>query len=183
MARSDGPPRAALIAALVLAIGAVGAILAVAAIRRAPQQPVALPAVPAPQAQDSPCRALLDALPQRLGDFQRAPIAEPAPAGTAAWRTGSGGEPVVLRCGLERPADFVVGSPVQAVDRVQWFREAADPRSASPSGRSTWYTVDRPVYIALTLPPGSGPTPIQQVSDLIERTVEAVPIRPAPARG
>ena len=175
MADSEGPPRAVLIAALVLAVGVIGVILAIAATRHPPPQPVAIPAVPAPRAQDPACRAVLEALPQRLGDYQRAPIAQPAPPGTAAWRAASGGEPVVLRCGLDRPADFAVGSPIQLVDRVQWFEVRQDDRS-------TWYTVDRPVYAALTLPSGSGPTPIQQLSDVIDRTVGAVPIDPAPAR-
>ncbi|MGH3555569.1 MAG: DUF3515 domain-containing protein, partial [Mycobacterium sp.] len=79
---------------------------------------------------------------------------------------------VVLRCGLDRPVDFVVGSPIQVVDRVQWFEVRQD-------NRSTWYTVDRPVYVALTLPPGSGPTPIQQLSDVVDHTIAAVPIKPA----
>lgn len=169
---SGGPSRAALIAALVLAVGAIGVVLAIAVTRRAPQQPVALAAVPAPHAADPPCKALFDALPERLGDYRRATVAHPAPEGAAAWR--GDGEPVVLRCGLDRPADFVVGSPIQVVDAVQWFQVRTD-------GRSTWYTVDRPVYVALTLPPGSGPTPIQQLSDLIDDTVAAVPINPAPA--
>ena len=137
MADSEGPPRAVLIAALVLAVGAIGVILAIAATRHPPPQPVAIPAVPAPRAQDPACRAVLEALPQRLGDYQRAPIAQPAPPGAAAWRAASGGEPVVLRCGLDRPADFAVGSPIQLVDRVQWFEVRQDDRS-------TWYTVDRP---------------------------------------
>ena len=175
MADSEGPPRAVLIAALVLAVGAIGVILAIAATRHPPPQPVAIPAVPAPRAQDPACRAVLEALPQRLGDYQRAPIAQPAPPGAAAWRAASGGEPVVLRCGLDRPADFAVGSPIQLVDRVQWFEVRQDDRS-------TWYTVDRPVYAALTLPSGSGPTPIQQLSDLIDRTMPAVPISPSPVR-
>jgi hypothetical protein len=34
------------------------------------------------------------------------------------------------------------------------------------------------VYVALTLPDGSGPTPIQTLSDVIERTMPAIPIRP-----
>jgi hypothetical protein len=172
MADSEGPPRAVLIAALVLAVGVIGVILAIAATRHPPPQPVAIPAVPAPRAQDPACRAVLDALPQRLGDYQRAPIAQPAPPGAAAWRAASGGEPVVLRCGLDRPADFAVGSPIQLVDRVQWFEVRQDDRS-------TWYTVDRPVYAALTLPSGSGPTPIQQLSDLIDHTLPAVPISPS----
>jgi hypothetical protein len=133
---------------------------------------VAIPAVSAPRAQDPACRAVLEALPQRLGDYQRAPIAQPVPPGAAAWRAASGGEPVVLRCGLDRPADFAVGSPIQLVDRVQWFEVRQDDRS-------TWYTVDRPVYAALTLPSGSGPTPIQQLSDLIDHTLPAVPISPS----
>jgi hypothetical protein len=173
MADSEGPPRAVLIAALVLAIGAIGVILAIAATRHPPLQPVAIPTVPAPHAQESACRALMEALPQRLGDYQRAAIAHPAPPGTAAWRTATDSDPVVLRCGLDRPTDFVVGSPIQLVDRVQWFEARQDDRS-------TWYTVDRPVYLALTLPSGSGPTPIQQLSDLIDHTMPAVPIRPSP---
>ena len=173
MADSEGPPRAVLIAAVVLAVGALSVILAIAATRHPPLQPVAIPAVPAPRAQDGACRTVLEALPQRLGDYQRAPIAQPAPPGTAAWRAASGGEPAVLRCGVNRPADFVVGSPIQLVDRVQWFEVREDDRS-------TWYTVDRPVCAALTLPSGSGPTPIQQLSDLIDHSMPAVPISPSP---
>jgi hypothetical protein len=180
MANSDGPPRAVLIVALVLAIGSLGVVLAIAATRHAPLQPVAVAGVPAPRAQDPECRTLLEALPQQLGDYQRAPTVQPSPAGTAAWRARGDSAPVVLRCGLERPSDFVVGSPIQLVDRVQWFQEA-DPQSAHQSGRSTWYTVDRPVYVALTLPSGSGPVPIQQLSDLIDHTMTSVPITPSPA--
>jgi Protein of unknown function (DUF3515) len=61
---------------------------------------------------------------------------------------------------------------------VQWF----EVRDQSTAGRSTWYAVDRPVYVALTLPAGSGPTPIQELSEVIDRTITAVPITPAPAR-
>ncbi|MGC2655338.1 MAG: DUF3515 domain-containing protein, partial [Mycobacterium sp.] len=78
-----------------------------------------------------------------------------------------------------RPAGFVVGTPIQVVDRVQWFEESG-PGSGGEAGRSTWYTVDRPVYVALSLPPGSGPTPIQQLSGLIDRTMPVVPISPGP---
>src|ERR1700760_1744281 len=100
MADSEGPPRAVLIAALVLAIGVVGVVLAIAATRHPAPQPLAVPAVPAPHAPDRACRALLEALPQRLGDYQRATIAQPTPPGTAAWRNSTESEPVVLRCGL-----------------------------------------------------------------------------------
>jgi Protein of unknown function (DUF3515) len=176
---SDGPPRALMIAAVALAVAAIGAILAIAATREAPPQAVAVPAAPAPQAAGAACRALAEALPQRLGDYQRATIAQPAPEGATAWRTGPDSDPVVLRCGLDRPADFVVGSPIQVVDRVQWFEVTDQQQSTGAAVRSTWYTVDRPVYLALTLPSGSGPTPIQQLSEVIDRTITAVPIDPA----
>ncbi len=174
----EGPPRALLITAIAVAIAAIAAVLAIAAIQQPPQrQHVPIAAVPAPRADSSECRALLAALPEDLGDYQRVPAAEPAPQGAAAWQEAPDAEPVILRCGLDRPAEFVVGAPVQVVDAVQWF-EVAD----SAGGRSTWFAVDRPVYVALTLPQGSGPTPIQQISDVIATILPATEIDPAPAR-
>lgn len=172
----DGPPRALLIAALLLAVIAVGAILAVAASRRTPPAPVAIAAVPAPQSQSPECRSLVSTLPDRLGGYTRATAAEPVPDGAAAWRDSadSAQDPVIMRCGLSRPAEFVVGSPLQMVDDVQWFRiDDADTQ------RSTWVAVDRPVYVAVTLPIGSGPTPIQALSEVIARTMPAIPATPA----
>lgn len=175
---AGGPPRAALIAALVLAVATIVVILVFAAFRHSAREAVVIPAVPAPQATNPACQALIAALPQKLGDFEHADIARPAPAGVSAWQSGDDNEPVVLRCGLDRPADFVVGSPIQGVDKVQWFR-VSDPGSEDES-RSTWYTVDRAVYVALTLPAGAGPAPIQQLSAVIDHTVAAAPIDPAP---
>jgi hypothetical protein len=183
----DGPSRALLIAAIVVAAGAVIAILVVATLRQQPpgQQAVAIVAVPAPKADTAECRALADALPGRLGDYRRAPAADPAPAGAAAWRASPDGEAVILRCGLDRPAEFVVGSPIQVVDAVQWFRvgeAGAGNDLAADQDRSTWFAVDRPVYVALTLPQGSGPTPIQEISEVIAKALPAKPVDPAPVR-
>ncbi|MFN0144787.1 MAG: DUF3515 domain-containing protein [Mycobacterium sp.] len=164
-----------LIAALTLAVVTVGTILAIAATRHPATTPVAIAAVPAPAAQTPECQALLATLPDSLGDLRRAETAQPTPAGTAAWRGNGDREPVILRCGLDRPAEFVVGRPIQMVDDVGWFRiDDSDTR------RSTWVSVDRPVYIALTLPADSGPTPIQAMSEVIARTMSVLPIRPGP---
>lgn len=170
----DGPPRALLVAAVVVAAGAIVAILVIAALRQSEpeQQPVAIAPVPAPHADSAECRTLFSALPERLGDYRRARVAEPAPPAVAAWTLD--GESVIMRCGLERPAEFVVGSPLQVVDEVQWFQLTAQDRSS-------WFAVDRPVYVALTLPQGSGPTPIQEISDLIAKALPAKKIDPAPA--
>ncbi len=168
---SDAPPRALMIGAVVFAVLAAATVLGVAALRRPPAAPVVIAAVPAPQSASPECRALLAALPDRLGDFAEAEAAQPVPEGAAAW--GTAAEPVIMRCGLDRPAEFVVGAPLQVVDDVQWFRlEDSDTR------RSTWVAVDRPVYVVLTLPTGSGPAPIQTLSRVIARTMPAMPIRP-----
>ncbi|HUO40000.1 MAG TPA: DUF3515 domain-containing protein [Mycobacterium sp.] len=171
---TDGPPRTLLIAGIAVAAAAVATVLAIAVMHRTPHRPLVIGWVPAPQATSPACAAVTSALPQRLGDYHRATPAPPAPPATAAW--SGNGEPIVLRCGLERPADFVVGAPIQVVDTVQWFQQA-------DGAGTTWVTVDRPVYIALTLPDGSGPTPIQDVSDVIAATIPAVPINPGPPRG
>jgi hypothetical protein len=177
-----GPSRALIIIAIALAVATIGVILVIAATREAPPRSVAVPAVPAPQADGAGCRALIGALPQRLGDYQRASLEQPAPDGAAAWRSRQDSDPVVLRCGLDRPAEFVQGSPIQVVDRVQWFQVRAEQQSAGDAGRSTWYAVDRGVYVALTLPTGSGPTPIQRISEVIDSSMPAKPIDPGPPR-
>jgi hypothetical protein len=181
----DGAPRALLVSAVVVAIAAIVAILVVAALRqsRPEQQAVAIVSVPAPHAGSTDCGALTDALPDELGDFRRAPAADPAPPGAAAWRANGDGEAVILRCGLDRPAEFVVGSPLQVVDSVQWFRVGEAGAGEDPGadqGRSTWFAVDRPVYVALTLPAGSGPTPIQEISQVIAKSLPAKAVDPAP---
>ncbi|KUH85261.1 MULTISPECIES: DUF3515 domain-containing protein [unclassified Mycobacterium] len=182
----DGPPRALLIAATVVAVAAVVAVLVIAVLRQDPaqQQPVPVAAVPAPQASSAECSELAAALPENLGDASRAALAEPAPPGAAAWRSDGGGEPIILRCGLDRPAEFVAGAPLQGVDDVQWFRvgEAGAEDQSTEQQRSTWYAVDRGVYVALTLPQGVGPTAIQQLSAVIAKTLPAKPVDPAPVR-
>ena len=59
------------------------------------------------------------------------------------------------------------------VDRVSWFR-LADPDTR----RSTWVCVDRPVYVALTLPDGSGAdaitTYVDWMSDNVKRLATAL---------
>jgi hypothetical protein len=166
-----------LLAAIVVAVVAVVAVLVVAATREATPapRPVAIAAAPAPEADGAACRALMNALPDVMGDYHRARAVEPVPAGAAAWQVGTDAEPVILRCGLDRPDEFVASSPLQVVDEVEWFRISGD-------GRTTWVTVDRPAYVALTLPDGSGPTPIQLISKAVAQAMPAMPVNPGPVR-
>jgi hypothetical protein len=142
-----------------------------------PQRPLVVPAVPVPQADSAECEALMAALPQKLGDDERAQIQSPVPPGTAAWRKGPDDQPILLRCGVGQPADFAVGAALREIGGVQWI--AVEEQN---TGRSTWFAVDRPVYLALTLPKGMGATPVQQISEVVGAKMPAVPIRPGPPR-
>ncbi|WP_225729734.1 MULTISPECIES: DUF3515 domain-containing protein [unclassified Nocardia] len=182
-ATSAAPTRAyppALIAtAVALPVILVVAVLVAAILaRRAPseREPLALGPVAAPTADGPACAALLPALPADLGDFTKSTLVEPSPPATRAWQRKDGGDPIVLRCGLERPLEFNRASATQFVNGVQWF-EVRDQTAKA----STWFVVDRgPSYIALTLPDGTGPTPMQEVSDTVAAQLPKRDIDPGP---
>ena len=139
-----------------------------------PAGPLALAGVPAPVAGSPECGTLLAALPATLpgknGALTRAELAAPTPPGTVAW-TGGVSRPVVLRCGLDRPAELIPTAGLRAVSGIQWLPvEATD-------GTMTWYLVDRPVYVAFTVPADAGTGPLQDVSTVAGRVLTPVQIR------
>lgn len=155
----------------------VGIIVAAVLARNMPveREPLALGPVPAPAAEGETCLALLPALPAELGEYTKATLVEPAPQATRAWQPEDGGDPIVLRCGLDRPLEFHRASPLQVVNGVQWFQVRDDVAATG-----TWFAVDRETYIALTVPDAYGPTPLQVVSDTIATTLPAKDIDPGP---
>ncbi|MBJ8343398.1 DUF3515 domain-containing protein [Antrihabitans sp. YC2-6] len=159
-------------AAIALPVALVfGVIVAAVLAKRLPdREPVSVAAVPAPAAGSPECTQLLPALPNEFGSYTDAELAEPAPPATKAWESSGGGDPIILRCGLDQPLEFVVGSSIEQVNGVQWFK----PIAAVPGvSSSTYFAVDRGVYIALTVPMDSGPTPLQAVSDAVADTLPA----------
>jgi hypothetical protein len=134
--------------------------------------PVALVGVDAPDATSASCAALMKALPTTLPDsgktLRRLPIAEPAPPASAAWG-GDRGEPVVLRCGLLRPDELTPTAALREISGVRWLPVEGE-------GATTWFVVDRAVYMALTVPAGSGTGPLQDVS-AAAATLPAKPVR------
>jgi hypothetical protein len=126
--------------------------------------PLAVPAAPAPGAGGRYCTQLLRALPDRLTSHQRRPLSDPTP-GVAAW-----GDPaIILRCGLPDPQELTCSAALtQFTDAsggsVAWLR-------LSDSSAVTYVAVDRPVRIALTLPPGTGIGPVQQLSEVIAKVL------------
>ncbi|MFD3704541.1 DUF3515 domain-containing protein [Nocardia sp. NPDC058658] len=137
---------------------------------RAPVErgPLALSTIPAPAADGPACQALLPALPADLGDYTKSTLAEPAPPATRAWQLPEGGDPITLRCGLDRPLEFNRASPLTVIDGVKWFQIRDE---AAQTG--TWFAVDRETYIALTVPDGSGTSAVQTVSDTINANLPA----------
>lgn len=176
----DSPRSPALIAtAVALPVALIIAVLAIAVFAR--QHPtraaLALGSVPQPQATGQACTALLPALPSNVGSYTRSELAQPAPPATVGWQLPDGGDPIVLRCGLDRPGEFVKSAGLQMINGVNWF-EVRDPASGITSG--TWYIVDRGTYIAVTMPDKAGPTPLQDISNAVAKVLPARPIDPAP---
>ncbi|MEV0028135.1 DUF3515 domain-containing protein [Nocardia sp. NPDC050793] len=171
-------PPALIATAVALPVILVVAVLVAAVLARrmsVEREPLALGPVPAPAAAGEACTELLPALPAELGEFTKSTLVEPAPPATRAWQRPDGGNAIVLRCGLDRPLEFHRASPLQIVNDVQWFEVRDDAAEAS-----TWFAVDRETYIALTVPDGSGPTPLQEVSDTITANLPAKELDPGP---
>jgi hypothetical protein len=171
-------PPALIATAVALPVVLIVAILMAAILaRKAPteREPLVLGPVPAPAADGPACTTLIPALPAELGDYTKSQLVEPSPPATRAWQHQDGGDPIVLRCGLDRPLEFNRASALQIVNGVQWF-EARDPAAKA----ATWFAVDRETYIALTVPDGSGPTPLQAVSDTITANLPEKAIDPGP---
>lgn len=140
-------------------------------------RPVVVANIPAPQAHSPQCQNVYQSYPGGMaGDWKRVKILAPEPPASAAWRRGTA--TIIARCGVDRPIEFVVGSPLEQINGVRWFR-AADPGIAS----ATWFAVDRGVYIALTMPDGSGSEPLVEMSDAISSAVPAIKPDPAPIPG
>ena len=157
--------------AVALPVVLIVAVLVAAFIAlRAPveREPLALGPVPAPAADGPACQALLPALPAELGDYTKATLAEPSPPATRAWQLPDGGDPITLRCGLDRPLEFNRASPLTVIDGVKWFQVRDEVGKTG-----TWFAVDRETYIALTVPDGSGTSAVQNVSDIITANLPA----------
>lgn len=163
------PPRLLVAVAATLAVGLAAAVAVIGLTSGGEPEPAkpqargefALPAVPAPKAGSPACRkleqALPDALPSAGLQLPRRRLAEPAPDAAAAWGEP---EPVVLRCGLPKPPGLSSTSRLREVNGVRWLPESGD-------GSTTFYAVDGPVVVALTVPDGSGTGPLQTVSELV----------------
>ncbi|HVK26446.1 MAG TPA: DUF3515 domain-containing protein [Actinokineospora sp.] len=181
-----GPSRAAVVAAVALCgLLAVGVVVASRFLPDEPASPAPTSAAPrtgpiglvpvdAPDSGSTHCAALTAALPGSLASGQatlvKLPVAEPAPVGAVAWGDRVG-DPVILRCGLGKPPELTATSALREVSGVKWL-----PVDGSDS--QTWFAVDRPVFVALTLPKGVGTGPLQTVSEVVGAALPAQKVQP-----
>jgi len=112
-----------------------------------PPLPVEVPPV-TPEA-DQYCPAVMSSLPLELAGEPSRPVRSDSPF-AYAW----GEPPVVLVCGVERPAGWVVGASAIQINGVQWYVDTGDPDT------TVWTTVDRPVYVEISLPASVDSAPV-----------------------
>ncbi len=122
--------------------------------------PLALPPIPAPEAGTPECASVLAKVPQALlvdgRPVPRRPLAPPEPPATVAWGDAAH-DPTTVRCGIDAPAELTPTSKLLDVSGVSWLEISA-------GGNTSWLAVDRPVYVALTVPQNSGSGPLQDLS-------------------
>jgi Protein of unknown function (DUF3515) len=101
------------------------------------------------------CAALVEALPRVVSDAVRRDV-EGEPAGVAAW----GEPPVVLRCGVELPAEYRPDAQLLDVDGVGWLPVDGEG--------GTFFTVaDREPFVEVAVPDDYAPE-AEVLTDLSE---------------
>jgi hypothetical protein len=126
-----------------------------------PVLPVEVPPV-TPEA-DASCPALMSTLPLELAGQPSRRVKSASPY-AYAW-----GDPaVVLICGVDRPARYVAGASAIQINGVQWYVDTSDPDT------TVWTTIDRPVYVQISLPASVDSAP---VTALTTQIAQALPYR------
>jgi hypothetical protein len=121
-----------------------------------------VPVPPVTPAADAACPAFMTDLPIDLAGQESRRVRSDTPY-AYAW----GDPPIVLRCGVDRPAGFVAGAGLIQLNEVQWFVDDSDP------DRTVWTAVDRSVYVELTVPTGIDSEPAILLSPLITAALPA----------
>ena len=123
-----------------------------------PVLPVEVPPV-TPEA-DASCPALMGALPLELDGEPSRRVQSDSPY-AYAW-----GDPaIVLVCGVDRPEGYVTGAAAIQINGVQWYVDTSDPDT------TVWTTVDRPVYVQISLPPSVDSAPVTALTPQIAQTL------------
>ena len=132
-----------------------------------PVLPVQVPPV-TPEA-DASCPALMSTLPLELSGETSRRVQSDSPY-AYAW-----GDPaIVLVCGVDRPAGYVAGVSAIQINGVQWYVDTGNPDT------TVWTTVDRPVYVQISLPASVDSAPVTALTTQIARALPYREPRPGP---
>jgi hypothetical protein len=85
------------------------------------------------------------------------------------------GDPaVVLICGVDRPAGYVTGAAAIQINGVQFYVDTSNHDT------TVWTTVDRPVYVQITLPSSVDSAPVTALTAQIAAALPYQEPRPGP---
>jgi hypothetical protein len=121
-----------------------------------------VPTPPVSADADRSCPQLVQAVPSLLVGEPARRVRSASPY-VRAW-----GDPaVVLICGVDRPAKFVVGAALIQIDQVQWFVDTSDPNTV------VWTAVDRPVYVQVRVPASTDSASVTELTGTISKVLPA----------
>ena len=113
------------------------------------------------------CQAFSRRLPGTLNGHGRRAVSPRSPL-TAAW----GDPPIVLRCGVPRPAGMAPTAELTVVNGISWFPAGS---AATGSGPAVFTEVGRQARVELTVPASDEPAAdlLVRISDMISSEIPA----------
>ena len=109
------------------------------------------------------CPALMGQLPLELAGETSRKVDSDSPF-ARAW----GDPPVVLICGADPPAGYVVGAATIAISGVEWFVDTSAPDVV------VWTTVDRNVPVQVQVPASSDSAAVTALGPIIAAAIPYV---------
>ena len=130
-----------------------------------PPAPITVAAPPSNAAAEAPCAQVLSALPVKLGPLApRAVHTQPDSPFVVAW----GDPPVVLRCGVARPAALTPrSSEVVFLLGVYWL-------PVQEKNSTVFTSVDRSVYVEVRVPKRVSYQPLPLLGQAIASKLKAI---------
>jgi hypothetical protein len=119
-------------------------------------------------AADLACPVLLGQLPLELVGETSRQVDSDSPF-AYAW----GDPPVVLVCGVDPPAGYVVGAATIVISGVEWFVDTSDPDVV------VWTTVDRTVQVQVQVPASTDSASVTALGPVIATAIPYVEPTPA----
>jgi hypothetical protein len=142
-----------------------------------PLPAVTVAAPPSDASAVAPCTKVLEQLPTSLSDLP-ARVVHPQPDSpfVVAW----GDPPIVLRCGVARPAGLHASSSADTITSDGVVFLVGD----QTNGDNAFTAVDRDVYVEVTVPTSYDQPPLGPLADAIAKALPAictVPAAPVPS--